>query len=89
MPLLPYDYLHLVNCPEVVIISDILCTCGDLYEECDCDCDGEDEHGEYDHLETLLAVVALPEAVGGHVTPGAASQEHGLNKGDCAVIIGQ
>ena len=25
MPLLPYDYLHLVNCPEVVIISDILC----------------------------------------------------------------
>ena len=26
MPLLPYDYLHLVNCPEVVIISDILCT---------------------------------------------------------------
>ena len=28
MPLLPYDYLHLVNCPEVVIISDILCTDG-------------------------------------------------------------
>ena len=28
MPLLPYDYLHLVNCPEVVIISDILCTEG-------------------------------------------------------------
>ena len=30
MPLLPYDYLHLVNCPEVVIISDILCNmeCG-------------------------------------------------------------
>ena len=26
MPLLPYDYLHLVNCPEVVIISDILCS---------------------------------------------------------------
>ena len=26
MPLLPYDYLHLVNCPDVVIISDILCT---------------------------------------------------------------
>ena len=26
MPLLPYDYLHLVNCPEVVTISDILCT---------------------------------------------------------------
>ena len=25
MPLLPYDYLHLVNCPEVVTISDILC----------------------------------------------------------------
>ena len=25
MPLLPYDYLHLVNYPEVVIISDILC----------------------------------------------------------------
>ena len=25
MPLLPYDYLHLVNCPQVVIISDILC----------------------------------------------------------------
>ena len=24
MPLLPYDYLHLVNCPEVVTISDIL-----------------------------------------------------------------
>ena len=23
MPLLPYDYLHLVNCPEVVTISDI------------------------------------------------------------------
>ena len=22
MPLLPYDYLHLVNCPEVVTISD-------------------------------------------------------------------
>ena len=28
MPLLPYDYLHLVNCPEVVIISDILCSKG-------------------------------------------------------------
>ena len=26
MPLLPYDYLHLVNCSEVVTISDILCT---------------------------------------------------------------
>ena len=26
MPLLPYDYLHLVNCTVVVIISDILCT---------------------------------------------------------------
>ena len=26
MPLLPYDYLHLVNCPEVVTISDILCS---------------------------------------------------------------
>ena len=26
MPLLPHDYLHLVNCHEVVIISDILCT---------------------------------------------------------------
>ena len=26
MPLLPYDYLHLVNCPKVVIISDILCS---------------------------------------------------------------
>ena len=25
MPLLPYDYLHLVNCPEVVTISDIFC----------------------------------------------------------------
>ena len=26
MPLLPYDYLHLVNCPEVVTISDNYCT---------------------------------------------------------------
>ena len=26
MLLLAYDYLHLVNCPEVVTISDILCT---------------------------------------------------------------
>ena len=25
MPLLPYDYLHLVNCPEVVTISDNYC----------------------------------------------------------------
>ena len=25
MPLLPYDYLHLVNCPEVVTISDDYC----------------------------------------------------------------
>ena len=27
MPLLPYDYLHLVNCPEVVTISDNYCIC--------------------------------------------------------------
>ena len=26
MPLLPYDYLQLMNCPEVVTISDILCS---------------------------------------------------------------
>ena len=25
MPILPYDYLHLVNCPEVVTISDNYC----------------------------------------------------------------
>ena len=25
MPLLPYDYLHLANCPEVVTISDSYC----------------------------------------------------------------
>ena len=32
MPLLTYDYLHLVNCPEVVTISDILCKRIDLQE---------------------------------------------------------
>ena len=26
MPILPYDYLHLVNCTEVVTISDNYCT---------------------------------------------------------------
>ena len=29
MPLLHYDYLDLVNCPEVVIISHILCIAKD------------------------------------------------------------
>ena len=27
MPLLPYDYLHLVNCPEVFTISDNYSNC--------------------------------------------------------------
>ena len=31
MPLLPYDYLHLVNCPKVVTISDILCMFNDCF----------------------------------------------------------
>ena len=58
----------------------LLSTCGDLDEECDRDGDGEDEHGEHDHLQTLLAVVAatLPEAVH-EVAARAASQEHRLN----------
>ena len=30
MPLLPYEYLHLVNCPEVVTISDNYCICNNM-----------------------------------------------------------
>ena len=54
-------------------------TCGDLNEEGDGDGDGEDEHGEDDHLQTLLAVVhaALPKAVR-HVAPRAARREQTL-----------